>query len=125
MPRTVLVIEDNEDNAEILTRFLAHRGYAVLLAADGEAGLALARAERPDLILLDVAIPKLDGWEVARRLKADPATSGIRVLAVTALAMTSGRAMAQELRLDGYYPKPIEPTQLLAEVDRFLAAPAG
>ncbi|MSR35167.1 MAG: response regulator [Gemmatimonadetes bacterium] len=92
---------------------------------DGEAGLQLAREQRPDLVLLDVAIPKLDGWEVARLLKADPSTSGIPVFAVTALAMTTDRDRARELRLEGYYPKPMAPNLLLDEIDRFLAPPPG
>lgn len=124
MSRTILLIDDDEDTAVILGAFLHRQGYAVLVARDGEEGLEAARRHLPDLILLDVAIPKLNGWEVARRLRAEDATCGIPMLAVTALGMAADRAMAESLALDGYYLKPIEPSRLVAEVQRFFSAEA-
>jgi two-component system, cell cycle response regulator DivK len=88
----ILLVEDNEMNRDMLSRRLARKGYAVVIAEDGARGVALARAERPDLILMDLSLPVLDGWEATRRLKADPVTRAIPVIALTAHAMASDRA---------------------------------
>ena len=115
---TILLVEDNEDNRRIYVTILAHAGYRVLEAIDGEEALAVARAEMPDMILMDVSIPKIDGWEATRRLKADPATSGIPIVALTAHALASDREKAMDAGCDGYIPKPAEPRLVLAEVER-------
>jgi CheY-like chemotaxis protein len=117
---TVLLIEDNDDNLRIYSTILSYAGYHVLEATDGEAGLATARSGQPDLILMDVSIPKIDGWEVTRLLKSDPATSSIPVVALTAHALASDRQRAVEIGFDGYIPKPAEPRLVLAEVERRL-----
>ena len=117
---TVLLVEDNDDNLRIYSTILTYAGYNVLEATDGEAGLATARSGRPDLILMDVSIPKIDGWEVTRILKADPATSTIPVVALTAHALASDRERADEIGFDGYISKPAEPRAVLAEVERRL-----
>ena len=119
-PATVLLVEDNEDNLRIYSTFLTYSGYRVLEAADGEAGLALARSELPDVILMDVSIPKMDGYEVTRRLKSDPATAQIPVIALTAHALPSDRDRARDAGCDGYIPKPAEPRLVVAEVRKML-----
>src|SRR6476469_3109003 len=96
----VLLVEDNEMNRDMLSRRLVRRGYEVVIAVDGESGLALAGTESPDLILMDMSLPVLDGWEVARRLKASPDTHHIPVIALTAHAMTSDRSKALESGCD-------------------------
>jgi CheY-like chemotaxis protein len=117
---TVLLVEDNDDNLRIYSTILTFAGYHVLEATDGEAGLATARSGQPDLILMDVSIPKIDGWEVTRLLKADPATSTIPVVALTAHALASDRERADAIGFDGYISKPAEPRLVLAEVERRL-----
>ena len=117
---TVLLVEDNEDNLRIYSTILTYAGYNVLEATDGEVALSSARSAQPDLILMDVSIPKIDGWEVTRILKADPATSSIPVLALTAHALASDRERAEGIGFDGYIPKPAEPRLVLAEVERRL-----
>ena len=119
-PATVLLVEDNEDNLRIYSTFLTYSGYRVLEAADGEAGLALAQSELPDVILIDVSIPKMDGYEVTRRLKSDPATAQIPVIALTAHALPSDRDRARDAGCDGYIPKPAEPRLVVAEVRKML-----
>lgn len=120
---TVLLVEDNEDNLRIYSTILTYSGYQVIEATDGEAGLAAARERQPSLILMDVSIPKIDGWEVTRILKADPATATIPVIALTAHALATDRERAQEIGFDGYISKPAEPRQVLAEVERRLGKP--
>jgi CheY-like chemotaxis protein len=115
---TVLLVEDNDDNLQIYSTILSYAGYHVLEATDGEAALATARSGQPDLILMDVSIPKIDGWEVTRMLKADPATASIPIVALTAHALASDRERADEIGFDGYIPKPAEPRLVLAEVVR-------
>jgi two-component system cell cycle response regulator DivK len=121
----VLLIEDNADNRDIYETYLTVVGYRVLLAEDGEEGLRLAFEQRPDLILLDVSIPKVDGWEVARRLKSDERTSQIPILAVTGHATTAHRAKAAELGLERFLTKPIEPTRLADEISQVLMPPVS
>jgi CheY-like chemotaxis protein len=120
---TVLLVEDNEDNLRIYSTILTHSGYTVIAATDGEAALAAVRQSPPGLILMDVSIPKIDGWEVTRRLKADPATAEIPIVALTAHALASDRQMAEAVGCDGYIPKPADPIDVLAEVRRRLGVP--
>jgi two-component system cell cycle response regulator DivK len=121
--QTVLLVEDNDDNLRIYSTILTYSGYSVIEATDGEAALAAAREHHPGLILMDVSIPKIDGWEATRRLKADPATADIPIIALTAHALASDRKKAEEVGCDGYIPKPAEPGEVLAEVRRRLGAP--
>ena len=117
----ILLVEDNEMNRDMLSRRLERRGYGIVVAADGAAGLELATAERPGLILLDMSLPVIDGWEVARRLKADPATRAIPVIALTAHAMAGDREKALAAGCDDYDTKPIELSRLLGKIESLLA----
>lgn len=119
--RTILLAEDNLENREIYAIALEHYGYRVLQARDGEAALRGAREDHPDLILMDVSIPKIDGWEATRMLKADPATRGIPIIALTAHALATDRAKAVEVGCDGYLAKPIEPRRVVEEIERHLS----
>jgi len=124
----VLLVEDNEMNRDMLSRRLARRGYEVVIAVDGESGLALAGSEAPDLILMDMSLPVLDGWEATRQLKADPQTGSISVIALTAHAMAGDRAKALEAGCDDYDTKPVEFPRLLAKIQALLdgkVAPEG
>ena len=116
----ILLVEDNEMNRDMLSRRLQRRGFEVALAMDGEEGLALARSEAPDLILMDMSLPVLDGWEATRRLKADPATRAIPVIALTAHAMADDRDKALEAGCDAYDTKPIELSRLLEKIELLL-----
>ena len=118
----ILLVEDNETNRDMLSRRLLRRGYEVVLALDGESGLSLAQSEAPDLILIDMSLPVLDGWEATRRLKAGPATRGIPVIALTAHAMSSDRDKALEAGCDDYDTKPVELPRLLEKIEALLAA---
>jgi len=118
----ILLVEDNEMNRDMLSRRLTRRGYDVILAVDGESGLALAGSEAPGLILMDMSLPILDGWEAARRLKAAPETQRIPVIALTAHAMSSDRDKALAAGCDDYDTKPIELERLLAKIDALLDA---
>lgn len=120
MSRTILLVEDNDDNVNVYRAILEHSGYRVLEARNGQDGIDLARGERPDLILMDIAIPVIDGWEATRILKADETTLGIPIVALTAHAFESDRARAVEAGCDGYLVKPIEPRLVAEEVRRFL-----
>jgi CheY-like chemotaxis protein len=120
--KTVLLVEDNEDNLIIYSTILRFGGYHVVEAHDGRAALAAARSGRPDLILMDVSIPYIDGLEVTRRLKADPTTRHIPVIALTAHALASDRERALEAGCDGYISKPAEPRAVLDAVRRELGA---
>ena len=120
MPR-LLYVEDNEMNRDMLSRRLQRRGFEVLIASDGEQGMAIAAVERPDLILMDMSLPVLDGWEATRRLKAAPETARIPVIGLTAHAMATDRAKCIEAGCDDYDTKPIELERLLAKIERLLA----
>lgn len=120
--KTVLLVEDNEDNLIIYTTILRFGGYCVVQARDGQAALEAARTVAPDLILMDVSIPYVDGLEVTRRLKSDPATKRIPVIALTAHALPSDRDRALEAGCNGYISKPAEPHAVLAAVRRELGA---
>jgi two-component system, cell cycle response regulator DivK len=117
----VLIVEDNEMNRDVLSRRLVSRGFAVLLATDGPRGLAMARTDVPDLILMDLGLPEIDGWECARRLKADGATRQIPIIALSAHAMVGDREKALEAGCDDFDTKPIDFNGLLQKMDRVLA----
>jgi CheY-like chemotaxis protein len=118
----LLIIEDTENNRVLLTRRLRPLGHQILTAEDAERGLELARSEQPDLIVMDVGLPGMDGWEATRRLKADPATAKIPVIALTAHAMQSDRERSIEAGCDDYETKPIDFARLIAKVDALLAS---
>ncbi len=116
----VLIVEDNEMNRDVLSRRLANRGYEVLLAIDGPRGLAMAQTQSPDLILMDLGLPEIDGWECARRLKADDATRRIPIIALSAHAMVGDREKALDAGCDEFDTKPIDFVALLQKMDRVL-----
>jgi CheY-like chemotaxis protein len=117
---TVLLVEDNEDNRTIYTTILRHVGHEVIEAANGEDGIRLALERQPNVILMDVAMPGIDGWEATRRLKGDPQTARIPVIALTAHAMAEDRQRAVDAGCEGYLAKPIEPRRVVEEVNRML-----
>ncbi len=119
MPK-ILVVEDNELNRDMLTRRLERRGYETLIAADGAQGLELARRSRPNLILMDMSLPVLDGWEATRRLKSSPETSAIPIVALTAHAMSGDRERALEAGCDEYDTKPVEFPRLVLKIETLL-----
>ncbi len=120
MPK-ILLVEDNEMNRDMLSRRLERKGFEVILATDGAAGVERVLADTPDLVLMDMSLPVLDGWEATRRLKADPATRHVPVIALTAHAMSSDRARALDAGCDDYDTKPIELPRLLAKMETLLA----
>jgi CheY-like chemotaxis protein len=122
--KRILVVEDNEMNRDVLSRRLARHGYEVLIASDGSSGLAVAHAEQPDLILMDLAMPQMDGWECARRLKAEPRTRAIPIIALSAHAMTGDRQKALDAGCDDFDTKPLDFGGLLEKMDRLLQIPA-
>jgi two-component system cell cycle response regulator DivK len=115
MPK-ILLVEDNEMNRDMLSRRLLRNGYEVIMAVNGQEGLDLAASENPDLILMDMSLPVLDGWDATRRLKADPATAKIPVIALTAHAMESDREQAFAAGCDDFDTKPIELPRLLEKM---------
>ena len=117
---TILIVEDNEMNRDMLSRRLERRGYAVLLAVDGRMGIDVARANAPDLILMDMSLPVMDGWEATRRLKADDDLKHIPVIALTAHAMANDREKALEAGCNDYDTTPIELPRLLAKMEALL-----
>ena len=119
----ILIIEDTENNRVLLTRRLKPRGHVVVLAEDAERGLALVPTERPELILMDVGLPGMDGWSAARQLKADPVNRLIPIIALTAHAMEADRVKAVEAGCDDYETKPIDFNSLFAKIDRLLGSP--
>ena len=119
----ILVVEDNELNRDMLSRRLKRKGYEVLIAADGAQGVALAQSEAPDLILMDMSLPVLDGWEATRRLKAAPETQSIPIIALTAHAMAGDREQALAAGCDDYDSKPIELKRLLGKMQALLETP--
>ena len=118
----ILLVEDNEMNRDMLSRRLQRRGHEVLVAGDGADGVAKARAEVPGLILMDMSLPILDGWEATRQIKADPATSGIPIIALTAHAMSEDRERALSAGCDDYDTKPVEFPRLIGKIDALLGA---
>src|SRR5215207_10102103 len=123
MPR-LLLVEDNEENRDGLSRHLRRKGFEVLVAADGRQGLEAVRSGAPDLVLMDMSLPVLDGWEATRQLKADPQTRHIPVIALTAHAMAGDREKALQAGCDEYETKPVEFARLLDKVRALLAGPA-
>ena len=119
MPK-ILLVEDNEMNRDMLSRRLERKGYTVSLALDGAEALQKARAETPDLILMDMSLPVMDGWEATRQLKADEAMRRIPVIALTAHAMASDELKAREAGCDDFDTKPIELTRLLEKIETLL-----
>lgn len=118
----ILYVEDNEDNVYVLKSRLARAGHTVFVAGDGAQGLALAAAEKPDLILMDLSLPVLDGWEATRRLKADAGTRHIPVIALSAHAMAGDREKALESGCDDYDTKPVDFARLRAKIQAFAPA---
>ncbi|HEY1173571.1 MAG TPA: response regulator [Verrucomicrobiae bacterium] len=116
----ILLVEDNEMNRDMLSRRLERRGYAVVMAVDGNEGVAKAQSENPDLILMDMSLPVLDGWEATKLIKSFPVTSKIPVIALTAHAMAGDREKALEAGCDDYDTKPIELPRLLEKVEALL-----
>jgi CheY-like chemotaxis protein len=120
----ILLVEDNELNRDMLSRRLEKKGYQVVMAVDGEQGVALAQSEVPDLILLDMSLPSIDGWEAARRIRGAPATSAVPIIALTAHAMSGDREKAIEAGCDDYDTKPVELSRLLGKIQALLEARA-
>ena len=118
--QTLLLVEDNEDNRIIYSTVLRHLGYSVVEAVDGVQAIALARSVLPDLILMDISIPEVDGWEATKILRKDPATRHIPIIALTAHALADDREKAQQLGFSAYLAKPIEPRAVVAEVQRWI-----
>ncbi len=116
MPK-ILLVEDNEMNRDMLTRRLQRRGYEVIASSDGEDGLLRAQTDHPDLVLMDMDLPVLDGWEATRRLKAAANTQAIPVIALTALAMAGDREKALEAGCDDYDTKPVEFARLVEKIE--------
>jgi two-component system, cell cycle response regulator DivK len=119
MPR-ILLVEDNEMNRDMLSRRLQRSGYVVLTAQDGEQGHAMAHSEKPDLILMDISLPAMDGWQVTRLLKTDESTRHIPIIVLTAHALVSDRAKAFEAGCDDYDTKPIEFGRLSDKIENLL-----
>ncbi|MEO6970393.1 MAG: response regulator [Chthoniobacterales bacterium] len=116
----ILLVEDNEMNRDMLSRRLVRKGYEVVLAVDGPSGVAMAQSESPDLVLMDMSLPTVDGWEATRRLKADASTQHIPVIALTAHAMSGDREKALEAGCDDYDTKPVELARLLGKIEALL-----
>ena len=116
----ILIVEDNEMNRDMLSRRLARRGYEVAIAVDGEAGIAAATTERPDLILMDMSLPGMDGWEATRQLKAQEATRAIPVIGLSAHAMTGDRDKALAAGCDDYDTKPVELPRLIGKIEALI-----
>jgi CheY-like chemotaxis protein len=117
----ILLVEDNDMNRDMLSRRLQRRGYEVLMAADGMQAILMAESETPDLILLDMSLPVIDGWEAARRLKASPTTARVPIVALTAHAMAGDREKALAAGCDDYDTKPVDFPKLLVKIDALLA----
>ena len=116
----ILLVEDNEMNRDMLSRRLERKGFEVVIAVDGQAGINMATSESPDLILMDLSLPVIDGWEATRKIKADPVTHTIPVIALTAHAMADDEQKALEAGCDDYDTKPINLKRLLEKIEKFL-----
>jgi CheY-like chemotaxis protein len=121
----ILLVEDNEMNRDMLSRRLARKGYAVALAIDGRQGVEMAQTMDYDLVLMDMSLPEVDGWDATRQLKADPATEALPIIALTAHAMSGDREKALEAGCDDYDTKPIEMERLLGKMEALLARSGG
>ncbi len=124
MPK-LLLVEDNEDNRDMLSRRLVRKGYEVSIAVDGAEGIVKARDENPDLILMDMSLPIIDGWEATRQVKADPRTAATPVIALTAHAMAGDREKAVAAGCDDYDTKPVDLPRLLGKIEALLAKREG
>ena len=120
MSKRILVVEDTEDNRQIIRDLLTSVGYEMIEAVNGEDGVAMAKLHKPDLILMDIQLPVLDGYEATRRIKADPKTKHIPVIAVTSYALSGDEAKTRAAGCDAYIAKPFSPRQLLSTVRKFL-----
>jgi CheY-like chemotaxis protein len=118
--KTILIVEDSEFNRRLLEAVLARHPYRLLVAEDGECGIDIARTERPDLILMDVLLPGIDGYEATRRLRADPTTCGLVIVALTASSSSEEQALALASGCDGYIPKPIDTRAFPEQIKRYL-----
>jgi two-component system, cell cycle response regulator DivK len=121
MSKRILVVEDQEDNRQIIRDMLTFTDYEVMEAESGEAALAVVAIQRPDLILMDIQLPVMDGYEATRRIKADPALRSIPIIAVTAYTLGGEKQKAQAAGCDGYVLKPYSPRQLLAKIRQYLS----
>ena len=117
----VLLVEDNEMNRDILFRRLSRRGYVVVFAVDGQQGVEMARSEKPDIILMDMSLPIIDGWEATRRVKSDNAIRDVPVIGLTAHARSGDREKALEAGCDDYDTKPVEFDRLISKIERLLS----
>ena len=118
----ILLVEDNEMNRDMLSRRLVRKGFEVVIAVDGKAGVDMASSTSPDLILMDLSLPVMDGWEATRQIKANPATQGIPVIALTAHAMSGDEVKAREAGCDDYDTKPVNLNRLLEKIGSFLGS---
>ena len=118
----ILLVEDNEMNRDMLTRRLERKGYEIVIAVDGQAGIDMASSTTPDIILMDLSLPVIDGWEATRKIKADPATQSIPVIALTAHAMAGDEKKAREAGCDDYDTKPIDLKRLLGKIENLLGS---
>src|SRR5580704_11289855 len=116
----ILLVEDNEMNRDMLSRRLIRNGYEVVIAIDGQQGVDMALSQRPDIILMDMSLPVIDGWEATRRVKSDDATRGVPVIGLTAHAMSGDRERAIEAGCDDYDTKPVELDRLIGKIERLL-----
>jgi CheY-like chemotaxis protein len=116
----ILIVEDNEENRDALSRRLQRRGFEVVLATDGKAGVAMVPTEKPDLVLMDMNMPEMDGWEATRQIKALPDAAGTPVIALTAHAMAGDRERALEAGCADYHTKPVEFAKLVAQIEALL-----
>ena len=119
----ILLVEDNEMNRDMLSRRLTRRGFEVIFAVNGQEGVDLAASERPDIILMDMSLPVLDGWEATRRVKADDATRSVPIIGLTSHAMSGDREKAIAAGCDDYDTKPVEIERLIGKIERLLGAP--
>ena len=122
---TILLVEDNEMNRDMLSRRLKRKGFEVVIAEDGEQGVEAASSSKPDLILMDMSLPVIDGWEATRRIKSSPDTASIPILALTAHAMDTDRQKALDAGCDDYDTKPIELPRLLGKINHLLGTDEG
>lgn len=124
LPR-ILLVEDNETNRNLLVRRLSKRGFEVSIAVNGIEGVQKAQAEKPDLVLMDLSLPEMDGWEAMRRLRADPGSASLRIIALTAHAMAEDRRKATEAGCDDFDTKPVDIERLITKMTALLARPQG
>jgi CheY-like chemotaxis protein len=119
MPK-ILIVEDNEENRDVLSRRLERHGYSVLVAVDGQAGITTAQDEHPDVILMDLNLPDVDGWEATKRIKANPQTASIPIIALTAHAVVGDEQRALQAGCNDYHSKPVEFTRLVGQIEALL-----